>query len=422
LSIFLVAACGEVPTPATETKVFPAVAAQDLDLLFLIDNSPGMKEKQDALINAFPRLLEVLQKVDGTLPNLHIGVATSDMGTSGAAPYAQCTSNGDNGALHNGALVLAGDAKYLSDTRDPNRPSERQANFAGSLDAAFREIASVGSAGCGFEQPLSAVRAALSSPLNAGFLRSGAYLSIVVFSDEDDCSTTPAFFRSSATLTSFHCTAEGIVCDDLTDLQVPGERQSCHARKSPPSMLDVESLVADIRKLKTAPDLMTSFAVIAGPTTPFTIGTAPTTPPSPLLSPSCRYQGPTGALSSVPAIRLSAAANAFAHHVEARLCQADLAPAMLEVGRDIVNGMRGEPCFTKPLVLPIHCDVTDVTPDGSSTMVAPCNASGDNLPCWRVETNNKTCPEPTAGSLIVVARRESPLAGTTTKAVCDVKP
>jgi hypothetical protein len=423
LSIFVIASCGEVtPMPeTTETKVLPIVATQDLDLLILVDNSPGMKEKQDALISAFPRLLETLAGADGTLPNLHLGVATSDMGTSGAAPYGQCTSSGDGGTMHNGALVLADGARYLSDVRDPTRPPNRLTNFTGSLDAAFRELASVGSSGCGFEQHLSALRTSLTSPVNVGFLRRDAFLSIVVLADEDDCSTVPSFFGAAATLTSFHCTAEGIACDDVADMRVAGERHGCHVRTNPPLMQDVAAIVADVRNLKAAPDLMTSFAIIAGPKTPFAIGLDAISQAPKLLS-SCSYAGTSGPQASVPALRLSAAANAFAHHVEANLCQADLAPAMREVGRDIVSAMRGDPCFARPLQLPVHCTVTDEAADGASAEISPCNATGDNLPCWRVETNGKRCPAPSSGSLIVVARREASAARGETKVVCAVRP
>ena len=59
-----------------------AVANRDLDILFVIDNSGSMAEQQASLAANFPRMIDVLEQLDGGLPNLHIGVTTSDMGSS----------------------------------------------------------------------------------------------------------------------------------------------------------------------------------------------------------------------------------------------------------------------------------------------------------------------------------------------------
>src|SRR5579859_5200589 len=68
-----------------EAKDIPVNINRDLDLLFLIDDSPSMKDKQNNLADNFPHFIDVLKSIPGGLPNIHIGVTTSDLGTKGAA-------------------------------------------------------------------------------------------------------------------------------------------------------------------------------------------------------------------------------------------------------------------------------------------------------------------------------------------------
>ncbi len=75
-----------LPNPQMETD-FPVLVSPDreVDILFMIDNSPSMDPKQNALAKNFPNLINVLQTIpDGSggtsLPDVHIGVISSDMG------------------------------------------------------------------------------------------------------------------------------------------------------------------------------------------------------------------------------------------------------------------------------------------------------------------------------------------------------
>ena len=77
--------------PAPQRQIVAELAATpnlDLDLLFVIDDSPSMLDKQLNLKNNVPRFIESLELALGELPNLHIGVVSTDMGTkaSGSAP------------------------------------------------------------------------------------------------------------------------------------------------------------------------------------------------------------------------------------------------------------------------------------------------------------------------------------------------
>src|SRR5512143_4165841 len=62
----------------------PVTINRDLDVLWVIDDSPGMLEKQTDLKNNFPNFINVLNGIEGGLPNIHLGVVTSDLGTKGA--------------------------------------------------------------------------------------------------------------------------------------------------------------------------------------------------------------------------------------------------------------------------------------------------------------------------------------------------
>src|SRR6266516_4025975 len=67
-----------------EYKDIPVEFNRDIDILFVIDDSPSMADKQANLVANFHRFVETLQTIEGGLPNVHIAVVTSDLGTKGA--------------------------------------------------------------------------------------------------------------------------------------------------------------------------------------------------------------------------------------------------------------------------------------------------------------------------------------------------
>src|SRR5690242_16667002 len=60
------------------------LGSRNLDVLFVIDDSSGMDAWQNALVAAFPAFVDTLNQLPGGLPDLHLGVVTSDVGTMGA--------------------------------------------------------------------------------------------------------------------------------------------------------------------------------------------------------------------------------------------------------------------------------------------------------------------------------------------------
>jgi hypothetical protein len=152
---------------ATVAEV-PATPGRDLDLLFVIDDSPSMLNKQLNFRANFPAFVTALASWPGGLPNLHIGVITSDMGTKGSGSptpgpaIGQIGQGGCSGLGKAGNLQIfsAGSdldpgASFLSDIAQPG--GARLQNYTGDLATVFSKLANAGAGGCGFEQPLAAM-------------------------------------------------------------------------------------------------------------------------------------------------------------------------------------------------------------------------------------------------------------------------
>src|SRR5262245_27853387 len=157
----------------------------ELDVLFVVDNSSRMLAKQRQLGVAFPSFLDVLDQTPSGRPDLRIGVVSSNMGSLGVQTGdPTCDGGGDRGNLQvpDGCPVAG---SFLVGSDDP----DRQVHYAGTLDDAVACMTALGEGGCGFEQHLEAMRAALSPDhvVNAGFLRYDAALAVVILADEDDC-------------------------------------------------------------------------------------------------------------------------------------------------------------------------------------------------------------------------------------------
>src|SRR5688572_20301960 len=59
---------------------FPTRPTRDVDVLFVVDDSSGMDDAQLYLAAAFAEWSAVLGAFPGGLPNLHLGVVSSDLG------------------------------------------------------------------------------------------------------------------------------------------------------------------------------------------------------------------------------------------------------------------------------------------------------------------------------------------------------
>jgi hypothetical protein len=190
------------------------VGTTKVDLLFVVDNSRSMAEEQALLTRQIELMTrELLRPTPGpdglsapAVGDLHIGIVSPDMGSGGfAVQTCENSSSGDNGVLHAEGQLAGCTESYSASGcgRDQcpwlshSRAAPDDGSEAGNppIWEDFACIASLGTEGCGYEQPLEAALMALtvqarSGYPNEGFLRDDSILAIVFVTDEDDCSAS----------------------------------------------------------------------------------------------------------------------------------------------------------------------------------------------------------------------------------------
>ncbi len=183
-----------------------------VDMLFVVDNSGSMSEEQEALARQFPRLVRLLVTGDldedgraefEPVTDLRVGVVTTelDIGRTDIPGCRVSLADGDDGALRTHGYFWRDEC-----VRNYPRFLDYAPGSGESPDRFVQELACkalVGNDGCGFEQPLEAALKALTASTssiefatgtgradldNAGFVRDGSILAVVLVTDEDDCS------------------------------------------------------------------------------------------------------------------------------------------------------------------------------------------------------------------------------------------
>jgi len=414
-----------------EVLVMPAIPVHDLDVLFMVDDSPSMTDKQESLRASFPRMMDQLALLPDGLPNLHVGVITSDMGASaldgtvgpgvGGTAQGACNEKGKAGVLRNdpyNPTLITGN--YISDVAGP---MGREVNYTGGLGDVFSAIANVGMGGCGFEQPLAAIANAVSpnNSANAGFLRDGANLAVVILSDEDDCSLAHTGLLSTdisvlGPLQSFRCTRYGVTCDDggaTTDaMNQTGSKSGCHQNTASPYLADVDALAHDLRfNLKADPSQVMVAAIVGDPTPVEVELRAPQggTTQIPALAHSCSYAGNDGPAVADPAVRIAEFVSQFAGRgALTSVCNADLTLPLTQIGIS-TRQMMGDGCLAVKLadtrgdqvgVQPM-CEVTD----GDATLPS-CDSASVGQDCWVVIGDPNRCPGSPDNLRIEIQRAE----------------
>jgi hypothetical protein len=379
-----------------------------VDMLFVIDNSLGLAENQTLLKAQFVELLRRLKDTYGGLPDLHIGVTSTDLGTS---PYniPSCdTRYGDNGKLLKGSCTNPQNNNYIVDVEPAGCNIERNDSdnhlLCTSSDCAadnclpeaftingvatepadlifvehdenncprcrnysnedigniFACIADLGVRGCGFEQPLESMYRVFTHPHieNKGFLRDDAYLSILFLTDEDDCSAkdyeifNPVGDINSSLggLTSFRCTEFGIRCDEEWNRDIYGIETytNCTSRPSddPDAMLHpISKYINLLAEIKGSSNVITT--AIAGPYDG-TLLVGKDENSNPKLGFSCG--------ESHPAVRIKEFISAFTPASDdmewAYLsnCSNDYSPLLIGLGEKI-RSVLAISCITAPIV------------------------------------------------------------------------
>ncbi len=431
VTIALAAGCPERtlseldPTPGkVEKKVIPVNLNRNIDILFVIDNSGSMGEEQVSLAQNFPAFINVLNTVEGGLPDVHIGVVSSNVGTGGVNIGGCSTATrpeGDDGnLLTNSCAGLT--AAYLEDIRLTD--GTRQRNYSGNLADVFTCMAQLGTSGCGFEAHLESAYRALQPGKNPGFLRPDAYLAIIFVADEDDCSAVPGgalFGDPMATITSplgprtsFRCWEFGVECDDEPNPRAFGTYTGCRPRARSPYVQDVQRYVDYVKSLKSSAHKVVVAGIIGNVDDARTsvVGPDPDDPTRPMLAASCSSTVGVAA----PGHRLQAFLEAFPErHTTTTICNANLTDALVQIA-GIVRTTLGSPCFDAHLTdrnpdlpgLQYECSAADVTnPDGpgrTETVIPECAATGGAVPCWRFAADPAACPTSPDNRTIVVDR------------------
>jgi hypothetical protein len=277
------------PASPNTTNVFVQDIRQTtvdkIDLLFMIDNSISMADKQLLLADAVPQLLNrlITPAIDPAtgkeefkpVVDIHIGIVSSSLGGHGGD---QCSETGpasnptqyDNGRLvgsvrpssnlqsYNNLGFLWWDPTGQKGTAGPGEAS------AAALETNFRNhVTSTGENGCGYEAQLESWYRFLVDPAppskvvvvdnvaqiqgvddvvlqqRKDFLRPDSLVAVIMLSDENDCSIIDGGFNWIASQTSnpnntaFHLPRGTAAC--ATDPDSPCCRSCNSAEGAPPS-------------------------------------------------------------------------------------------------------------------------------------------------------------------------------------------
>ncbi len=416
-----------IPDPIMGSFIsIPQSAERDVDMLFVIDNSGSMAGEQANLRANFPALMTSLKNMVGGLPNVHLGVTTTDLGT-GMFQITYCEEvGGEAGALVTGNCGNPTGAPYIIDvepesceiTKEQNNTCSshtcaqancghepnttfvqdsvsgcpRCRNYTGeSLEDVFDCVASLGTMGCGFEQPLEAMYKALdtSNTANAGFIRDNAFLAVILITDEDDCSgSNPQLYDNTQTdinstlgpLTSYRCFEFGITCD-INSRTHQGTRQNCVPREDAAALLHPLSRYVQFLQALKDPQMLV-VAAIAGPVTPSPSGEGHNMVVGldDMSNPELQFSCTVADGGAVPGIRIYNLISAFNEEEDlatwaySSICSADYTPALAGIGNKIKDILEFQ-CLPSPLKGCADVGVEFGTPRAAQT----CQINGQCL-------------------------------------------
>jgi hypothetical protein len=359
--------------------------ARELDILFVIDDSDD-RARYDVMAQQIDTLRSQLASIDGQLPSLHVGVVTTDLGTSSTDDptplrpvIMNCLDSGKQAKLQKFESTITD--SYLSDERDAS--GGRAKNYTGELATELAKLTNpdMPPAGCEIEQPLEAMRRALDPATNPGFLRETALLHVVFLTNEDDCSLKrnallEPLDASLGPLTSFRCTREGVICDP-DDPARPGRHDNCRPREDSQFVAPVGQYIDFLADLKADRRDVTVSAV-GGSRTDFIVRDFG----QPLLNPVC--SGPGGL--AYPAVRIGAVVDAFGGSIVDSCTQTN---AYAQLATPVVDRQRT--CFPALAKAEMDdCTVIEIAGD-TETDFAKCN-DGDAGPCWFAYEDAAACP------------------------------
>jgi hypothetical protein len=413
-----------------------------VDILFMVDDSSSMEVAQTTLAAGLPAFMNVLKGLRGGLPDLHVGVVTADMG-AGDGSITGCMGNGKNGVFRFAptgsctATTLQPGATYITDTGG----SSPTTNFsAADITNVLQCLIKLGASGCGFEQQLASVTRALGADgagppaENAGFLRSDAYLAIVMLTNEDDCSAPSVnsilYDTNSNTMLAsqvgppgnFRCNEFGHLCSrnggpptpplrlslNPTDLTTTVSYDDCVSSEGMGLLTAIDVFVQRVKALKADPANQIVVASIQGPTTPYVerwlAAPIPDTGPWPQITHSCDGGAAVGFAD--PGIRMQQFAQAFgANGLEYSICSNDFSPALTAIAGKVAAVVAQSSCLVGAIrnkdltgaTFDPDCTVTAYTVNAQNvavkTAVPSCSSTNGTGPCWQAVTDSACAPD-----------------------------
>ena len=167
---------GSCGRQASWRRTFQSTINRQIDVLFVVDDTPAMAPYAGALPAGFADMAAALESLPQASPaSLHVGVVGAgrcDHSTRGTA-----------------CGIAAGEQFLRAEW------CETVTNFSGALADGLACIGDLGETNCAPAQPLAAVTEALASPPRPGwegFLRADAYLVVVMIAAGDDASALSA--------------------------------------------------------------------------------------------------------------------------------------------------------------------------------------------------------------------------------------
>jgi hypothetical protein len=394
------------PMPEQQTDTYlPVTTVRKADILFMIDNSLSMEQEQDNLARNFPAFIDELRKIQGGLPDVHIGVVSSDMGAS-----AGCSAVGQNGLFQgwDRACGLDRESRFIVAAN-----AEHDRNYQGDLASVFGCMARVGTSGCGFEHQLAATTKALSaqrSPENAGFLRDDAYLQIVLITDEDDCSAPPGSTLFSQDFPgeepSYRCARAGHACGGQMppDADFSAPLAECKPTEHG-ALIDVQTFVDQIRALKSDPNKILVSGIFGWPAGAgeYKVGKQIVDERTGRLGgwdylPAC--QSMNG--NATAALRVKQFVDGFGTNgAFESICSDDFRPVLKRIGVNLGKVIGGPLCIETPPVdtspapgVQVDCVVSESVPaSGGEESYLPACTEHSTKPCWELVdgTDASTC-------------------------------
>jgi hypothetical protein len=210
-------------TDARPESQLPPQKPKGVDVLIVVDDSPGMSYGQAWLARDIEALTAALDALPGG-PSYRVGVVSTDLGV-GTFANSNCSASGDAGKLLLRPVcpVPSGGVKYVQRVGSA-------LNVSGTVKDAIGCMVQLGQDGCGFEQPLEAMRVALTA--NTSFLRPDAALAVIFLTNEDDCSAKSAALydpgdTALGPYSSYRCFQYGVLCSGQKPPLEPTVLQAC---------------------------------------------------------------------------------------------------------------------------------------------------------------------------------------------------